>query len=240
MRRGAILTAVFLCGLLIVAAQAGDDARQSFPLSPGTYWIYRGLVRSQLEGSTVGKVTDVTWKMSVVRVVERDGIIAAIVSGFPGDLNWSEGHAEPQTSILIGTRDAKFYLKGEFDTRSVLDQIDNPKYSLRDLIDADDLILQLPLSVGQRFGCDDDAAKRNDGMYCWVFGPPHPAALEGVKGVAQGRHVAYKIRYSTNPDDTEIEFVPGVGITSYEYHHHGTIADTELHLVEFHSGDANG
>lgn len=239
MQRGAILSVVLLWGLLVLSARAGNDARQSFPLSPGTYWIYRGLVRSWVEGSSVGKVTDLTWKMSVVRVVERDGIAAAVVSGFPGDVDWSEGHAEPQISILVETPAPKFYLKGEFDTQSVIGQIDNSKYPLRDLIDADDLILQLPLSVGQRFGCDDDAAKRNDGMYCWVVGPPHPAALAGVKGVAPGTHVAFEVAYRTNPDDTEIEFVPGVGITSYEYHHHGTTADTELHLVEFHSGDSS-
>lgn len=72
-------------------------------------------------------------------------------------------------------------------------------------------------------------------MYCWIVGSPHPAALDGVKGVAPGKRTAYEIEYMTNPDDVEFDFVPGVGITSYEYHHHGTIAETELHLVEFHS-----
>lgn len=237
MRRSASFSAVLLCGLLVVAARASNDAPQSFPLSPGTYWVYRGLVRSWAEGSSVGKVTDVTWKMSVLRAVKRDGITAAIVSGFPSDLNWSEGHAEPQISILLETQEAKFYLKGEFDTQSVLGQIDHPNYPLQELLDVDDWFLQLPLAEGKRF-CDEQNMNRDDGQYCWVTGPPHPAALRGVKGVAPGSRVAFEIRYSTNPDDTEIEFVPGVGITSYEYHHHGTTADTELHLVEFHSGDS--
>jgi hypothetical protein len=39
----------------------------------------------------------------------------------------------------------------------------------------------------------------------------------------------------TNPDDTELEFVPGIGFISYRYHHHGTVADTEMGLVEFRS-----
>jgi len=221
-----------------VSARAGEDARQSFPLSPGTYWIYHGLVRAWVEGSSVGKVTDVTWKMSVVRVVERDGIAAAIVSGFPSDLDWSEGRAEPQISILLATQDGKFYLKGEFDTRSVLDQIDNPKYPLQELVDVDDWFLQLPLAEGKKF-CDDEGMQRADELYCWVTQAPHPAALGGVKGVVSAQRPAYEIDYATLPDDTEIEFVPGVGITSYQYHHHGTTADTELHLVEFHSGAAN-
>jgi hypothetical protein len=238
MRRDALFSAVLLCVALAVSASAGESAQQVFPLSPGTFWIYHGLVRSWLEGSSVGKVTDVTWKMSVVRAVKRDGITAAIVSGFPGDLDWSEGHAEPQTSILVVTQDAKFYLKSGFDSQSLLPQIDSPKYPLQELIDADDWILQLPLAAGMRFGCDEGAAQREDGLYCWVVGPPHPVALGGVKGVASGTHIAFEVRYSTNPDDTEIEFAPGIGITSYQYHHHGTTAETELHLVEFHSGDS--
>jgi hypothetical protein len=43
------------------------------------------------------------------------------------------------------------------------------------------------------------------------------------------------LRYITNPDDTEIELAPGTGIISYQYHHHGTVADTSLTLVEFHA-----
>jgi hypothetical protein len=31
-----------------------------------------------------------------------------------------------------------------------------------------------------------------------------------------------------------MEISPGIGILSYQYHHHGTVADTSLTLVEFH------
>ena len=135
--------------------------------------------------------------------------------------------------MLLRTEDAKFYLNSEWNTQSVLDQLDNPKYPLRELIDPDDWILQLPLADGRKF-CDQQAMKREDGEYCWVTGPPHPADLRGVKGLAPRTRTAYEITYATNPDDTEFEFVDGVGITSYQYHHHGTIAETELRLVEFH------
>jgi hypothetical protein len=47
---------------------------------------------------------------------------------------------------------------------------------------------------------------------------------------------AYPLAFRTNPDDTEVEIVAGIGIVRYEYHHHGKVADTELALVEFHSG----
>jgi hypothetical protein len=45
------------------------------------------------------------------------------------------------------------------------------------------------------------------------------------------------LRYATNPDDTEMEVSPGIGVLSYEYHHHGTVANASLTLVEFHSGN---
>jgi hypothetical protein len=48
---------------------------------------------------------------------------------------------------------------------------------------------------------------------------------------------SYSLAYRTLPDDTKIDFVPGVGIVTYEYHHHGTVADTEVKLVEFHRTD---
>ncbi|HXQ25258.1 MAG TPA: hypothetical protein VN822_02515 [Candidatus Acidoferrales bacterium] len=224
----------------MISAHAGDDSQPSFPLARGTYWIYRGLVRSSVQGSTVGKVAHVTWKMSVVQTVQRDGVVAAVVSGFPGDLDWTDGDAKPQLSILIRTQDAKFYLNSPGDGGDTLRQLDEPTYPLQDLIKEDDLFLQLPLAEGKEFGCDQEGAGRDDTLYCWVTGPPHTAALDGVKGVGPGTRVAYEVRYQTLPDDVEFEFVPGVGMTSYGYHHHGTIADTELHLVEFHSSSDSG
>lgn len=238
MRRGAPFSAALLCIALVVSTRAGENSHQVFPLSPGTFWIYHGLVRSWTEGSSVGKVTDVTWKMTVVRVVERDGITAAIVSGFPSDLDWTEGQATPQRSMLVGTVDSKFYFDSPWDTGLVNGLIDAPKYPLDELARPDEWILQLPLTAGERFGCDRAAADRKDGKYCWVVGPAAPAELSRVKGVAPGKRQEYEIDYNSVADDTEIEFVPGIGITGYEYHHHGEIAETELHLVEFHSGDS--
>jgi hypothetical protein len=239
-RRGSVILAfVLLSSGLFASARVDQDVRQSFPLSPGTSWVYRGFVRWRDGRSTVGTATSVTWTMSVVRLVERDGVSAVVVKGFPGDLDWSAGHAEPQLSMLIRTDDAKFYLNSEWSTQSVLDQLDNPKYPLRELEDVDSWILQLPLAQGMKF-CDEVSRQRADGRYCWLTGAPHPAVLNRVKGLAPGTRTAYEVAYDSNPDDTEFEFVDGVGITSYGYHHHGSVADTEVHLVEFHPGDSVG
>jgi len=99
-RKTVVLMLLLFCALAVAGMRA-EDAQQTFPLAEGTYWVYHGLVRSQEKDLTYGKVTDVTWKMSVVRLVQRDGLTATVVTGFPADLNWSDGHAEPQLSRRI-------------------------------------------------------------------------------------------------------------------------------------------
>jgi len=41
------------------------------------------------------------------------------------------------------------------------------------------------------------------------------------------------LTYRTNPDHTFLEFATDVGIIAYTYGHHGTLAATELSLIEF-------
>lgn len=234
-RSGIILALVFLVGGLVASARVDDDPRQGFPLIPGTEWIYRGFVRAYDQDSSTGKVTPITWTMAVVHEFERGGMSAAVVKGFPADLDWSDGHTEPQLSIVIGTQDARFYVDTLSAAGVTVDQIEDERFSLRDLVKSDGGFLQLPLAEGKRFFCDRGAENRQDSEYCWVTGPPHPAELNHVTGIAPRAHTAYEVEFATKPDDREFEFVDGVGITSYQYHHHGTIAETELRLVEFHA-----
>jgi hypothetical protein len=234
-RSGIILALAVLGGGLVASARVDDDPRQGFPLIPGTEWVYRGFVRSYDQDSSTGKVTPITWTMAVVHEFERGGVSAAVVKGFPADLDWSDGHTEPQLSILIGTSDGKFYVNKLTDAGVTVDQIEDVKYSFANLVRDDDGFLQLPLEQGKRFFCDQGAENRQDSEYCWVTGAPHPVELNHVTGIAPGVRTGYEVEFATNPDDTEFEFVDGVGITSYQYHHHGTIAETELRLIEFHS-----
>jgi hypothetical protein len=235
-RRFVFILAVVLAGGALAASAGVDvDLRQEFPLLPGTQWIYRGYVRSHVDGSTIGKITGVTWTMSVDRVVERDGMSAVVVRGFPSDLDWSQGDAKPQASVLLETRDGKFYLNAPDNARTMLEQMDVRDSLLGPAVEGE-FILQLPLAAGMKF-CDEQLMRREDGMYCWVASGPHPASLEHVKGVAPGARTAYDMAFNTLPDDQEFEFVEGVGITRYEYHHHGTTADTELRLAEFHPAE---
>ena len=231
--RRAISVVALALVFCVASARGQNKTDEDFPLTPGTYWVYQGLVRWWFGKSGV---TQVTWKTSVTRVIHRDGLTIAVVKGLPGDLDWSDGHVKPALSILIRTPDAKFYLIEDDEAKSALREMDNPKYDWSQILDVDDWFLQLPLAQGKKF-CDDDGMHRDDDKYCWVTGPAHSVSLTGVKGVRPGKRVAYRVEYLELVDDDEFDFVPGVGMVTYGYHHHGSIADTELHLVEFHAGD---
>ena len=70
-----------------------------------------------------------------------------------------------------------------------------------------------PIVDGQRI-CDDPGSR-----YCWQV------------AVEKGR---YELQMRTNPDDTTYELTPGIGLTHYTYHHHGTRLDVDAKLVEHH------
>jgi hypothetical protein len=207
------------------------EASEWFPMSVGTSWTYRGLVRwgQHIEKPSEAKVE---WKMEIRRLIQHGEYTAAVVSGFPGDLDWSDGKASPTDSLLIRFGQEKFYLiSHDYIARSI-SRLENPDDRLKDFLSEDDLFLQLPLTQGAKF-CDPENMAREDGNYCSVVESVESVNLNKVIGAPKGAQTSYRIRYVTNPDDIGFDFVPGVGIISYEYHHHGTVAATELSLAEF-------
>ena len=69
-----------------------------------------------------------------------------------------------------------------------------------------------------------------------MVGPPAPVELAGVAGAPPGKLVAHTLEFRTNPDTPTVRIVPGLGIVSYEYRHHGTPGDCTLTLSEFRPG----
>ncbi|MGA8223581.1 MAG: hypothetical protein WB780_18170 [Candidatus Acidiferrales bacterium] len=220
-----------------IAAQTVAPSSDPYPMSKGTYWIYRGTVR-WFNGREGGATTKVTWRTEVLKVIRRGAFVAAVIKGFPSDLDWSDGDPKQVESLLIRTGKDDYYLLGADEAQEGIKTLRDSNASVGGLLNADDLILRLPLKQGAKF-CDADSMARDDDMYCWMASSVDLVSLSDVKGVPAGGHEAYELRYVTLPDDTTYTFVPGVGIVSYEYHHHGTVADTELKLAEFHLGSSN-
>lgn len=223
--------------VVAIAAQTASQASDPFPMRAGTYWVYRGTVRWD-NGREDGGTTKVTWKTEIRKVIRRGNLVAAVINGFPADLDWSDGDTKPGNSLLIRKGQDDYYLIGAADAPESIKSLEDGNASLDRLLNPDEIYLRLPLKQGAKF-CDPENMARDDDMYCWVVSSVDRVSLNDVKGLQPGTREAYEIRFATNPDDLTYTFVPGVGIISYEYHHHGTVADTELKLVEFHHKPEN-
>jgi hypothetical protein len=204
-----------------------------FPLTPGTWWLYRGTVTWSDQQTEKEARADVTLKMTVEKVIQKPEFTIAVLAGFPRDLDWATGEVPAMPWLLIETKRHEVFLNSlppDFDYA----KLEKDAATLDKLLAEDNLLFRWPLKKGMKFG-DAESLKREDGEYCWVVADEQRKSLDDIKGLAyllSGD--VFLLRYATNPDDTEIELLPGVGILTYRYHHHGTVAKTSLILVEFH------
>jgi hypothetical protein len=211
---------------------APSGVHDIFPLRLGTTWIYRGTVSwYDMEAQKIVSAR-VTCKSEVVQQIQRDDFSAALLRGFPSDFDWSQGEAAPSDTLVVLMPDGHIYLSNDGRVDENFKKLETAPQSLVEMFGTDDFWMQLPLKKGMKF-CDEESRKRPDDAYCWVVAATHPARLGSVKGIRRGAYRSFLVQYITNPDDTEFEFVPNVGFTSYRYHHHGSVADTELTLVEY-------
>jgi hypothetical protein len=206
-------------------------AEDYFPLSVGAYWVYEGLVQWEIGGKVEEKT--LTWKMEVLEKVERYPITGYALRGHPSDLAWYEDGKERSDYAIIQVGPNKFYKTSAEKLQRLKDDAD----SCYDLVQESELMLDLPLFPEKRFGITEQIT-RIDGRYCWGVGQEKKVALSGIKGVSFSEETtAYTLYFFTLPDHVRLEFVPGIGITQYEYGHHGTVSVVDVKLVEYHPGD---
>jgi hypothetical protein len=210
-------------------AGATTGVLNPFPGGVGSYWIYKGVVRQQ--GYKIEE-QKVRWRMSVERILRREGATAVVVKGFPDDVDWSSSPPAKESMFVLTDDGGLYRIYSEQGTPDL--KFADTRISTADFLKDEDLWFQWPPKVGAQPGggnCPD----RADDMYCWIlFEPPEKASLRGIKGAPSGSRTGYTLANRTNPDDTEVDIVSGVGVTGYGYHHHGTVADIDLHLVEVH------
>jgi hypothetical protein len=232
MKRLALAMLLSLAGLSLLHAQKPTAPREFFPLNVGTYWVYKGFVGwfdSETDKPATGEVT---WRMSVLKVYRKKGLVAAVVNGFPADLDWSAGATEPKPWLIVEDEKHQVYYENlgpDFD----LSKFDAGDHVFDKFLVEDNFFFQWPLQKGARF-CATDAKGRDDDMYCWIVADTTTKKLDSVQGAPSGEQPVFRMQYRSLPDDTTIQLVPGIGLLGYEYHHHGTVADTDLQLVEFH------
>jgi hypothetical protein len=223
--RIAFVGSLALAAVVAAAAQA-QPGSSVFPMEKGTSWIYAGWVAWQ-EGSRL----QLTWKSEVLDSVERGTYKVALVLGDPRDLTWYSETTKRGCYLLMAVDDREFYLRRPA-SGCVL-----PQRGFSDLARGVDLFLRLPARVGDVFGADPETKRRfPDGRYAWCVDDRGPVSLAGIKGVPQERpFTAYTLMFRTNPDHQIATYVPGIGLTSYVYSHHGTVSEVDMRLVEFHN-----
>jgi hypothetical protein len=202
-----------------------------FPLQEGAYWVYGGTVKwTNINSSEVAE-KEIMWKMEVERVYQRNGVVGYEMLGAPWDLAWYEEGKEPSEYGIIQSG-GKFYRTSIESVWRILDESD----ILSALVDEDEIFLEVPLIIGKKF-CETDSIARADMMYCWNVLEKKQVEFN-VKGIdAERTMTEFTIAQYTGPDHTIFSFVPGVGITRYQYVHHGTVSEADVRLVEFHLGE---
>jgi hypothetical protein len=227
-----ILALLILLSPSLISAQKPASTEQFFPLAPGTWWLYRGTVTWSEQQTEKEDQTNVTLKMTVQRVIQKPEFTIAILSGFPRDLDWATGEVGAMLWLLIETKRHEIFLNSlppDFDYA----KLEKDAVSLDKLLAEDNLLFRWPLKQGMKFG-DGESLRRDDAHYCWVVASQETKKLGDIKGLPPRSAEVSVLQYITNPDDTKMEVSPGIGILSYQYHHHGTVAETSLTLVEFH------
>lgn len=203
-----------------------------FPLKKDAYWVYQGMVKWTKSNSTDVAEEEITWKMEVKQVLQRNDIVGYEMLGAPWDLAWYEsGKAQSQYGIIqVG---GKFY---RVSLEAVL-RLMNGADDLSGLMNENDIFLDTPLASGKKF-CGPAYLTRSDNMYCWNVGEEKPFDPNNIKGIVPSKELwEYPIVNQTMPDVSTMYFVPGVGISHYFYRHHGTVSEVDVHLIEYYPGE---
>ncbi len=206
--------------------------QEYFPLKKGAYWVYEGPVKWTVPNSADVVEDIINWKMEVTRVIERNNIIGYEMSGAPWDLAWYEEGKKPGEYGIIQA--GGNYYRTSLDT--VL-RLYNEDDSLNALVDENEIFLDVPLIQGKKF-CDTFSLTRSDGRYCWNVGKANLVDVTGIKGLdPSGSFFEYPIYQGTMPDSSAFGFIPGVGISGYQYRHHGTVSEVDIHLIAYFPGE---
>jgi len=218
-------------------SQAKKITLASFPLTKGTYWIYQGPTKWSVANSEKIEERTLTWKMEVVDTLQQGHNFIAVLKGHPGDLAWYEEGKDRSDYLLIRRGMEKYYfIVFDGSIKTILDRA-KANASIDDLLDDDRLYINLPLYPGKKWG-NPDHSDRTDNAYCWYVESGNKTVLQNISGLSSDPTVTqYELQYYTNPDHEILKFVEGVGITDFQYVHHGTVSETHLRMIAFHNGE---
>ncbi len=209
------------------------EASKYFPLAVGNEWTYEGTVAYTLANSNKVIEKKVKLTMSVKDVVKNGDIYLYIMSGHPSNAAAVGGeHKEDLITVspekygylLVAN---KIYRIDKYDLDKAIQCLKGDGY-LSDITLG--LTYEFPLFKGLRIG-DISYITRPDLRYFWYVNEKYNLSIPEAGTM---RTVSeYQIVYRTGPDHQEIVFRPYLGIQSYKYSHHGTIAEVNVTLTDY-------
>jgi len=227
------MTPWLLTLVLYFLGQNPNAERHEFPIEPGMYWIYEGNVVWPEPGATAVQRRQITWRMEITEVITRVWSTVAVVKGHPRDLVFFDPKREPRTSLLVSVNLQKYYLIESDRVQAALNRLKDPTDLLTGLVRESELFLEAPISIGKRF-CDTEMLTRTDDQYCWWVDEEREPTIKSIPGIQPGWDGPEYTMSFRSPSSSEfIGFAPGIGITSYDFSHHGTRSEVQLKLTAF-------
>lgn len=208
-----------------------------FPLAVGNYWVYEG--DAKIYGNEQVYEFKIRQRVDVELQVNNGDWSLYILKGHPMDaLGIEDLEATKGGKVVDVPGSANGYLINQNQVYDVLgSQMEDFKKAMA-AKDAEtelnalagDEVFDFPLIVGKSFNRAMEP-ERADHYYEWYVMDKAPSPKWQVEGKPGDE---YHLGFYTNPDHTDVWFVPGVGITRYKYHHNGTTFDVDVILKVYH------
>jgi hypothetical protein len=192
-----------------------------FPASEGTTWSYTGHAKWTPVGGNGIRSGNLQWTTQTLKTLSAPGMTAAVIKGFPFELAWYSPETKPGFTVLVENGNGLFKADVESEAegealaaKAILGQ------------EVGEQLLKFPVHVGDCLPAEgtDSPELVSAHMYCWFVS----------KEVKDAKGRGWEVVQQTGPDDMTFRIVPGIGITSFVYHHHGTVAIANARLVAFH------
>lgn len=216
--------------LAITVCSAAAQEKPVFPMTKGTAWVYSARVKWDRDETRVAGSKLIRWTVTVADSVQKDDIAAVLLKGGPWDLAWYEPDVKPEEHLIVRLG-STYYLLHDEVAETLADIKAGKTSDLKDRL-ADDIWFQLPMEIADTF-CSPEQ-EESAPMYCWSvekITTTHSLKIPGLKAAPESTE--YLLTFMTNPDTEMVTLVPGVGIISWWYEHHGTVAEASLKLVEY-------
>ncbi len=226
-----LLVLFIICLSANLFAQDGDNY---FPLSAGAKYTYTGNVKWQEVDDPKVYDSTVTWEVKTVDVFTGKDFSAAKMEGSLDDMTFYFRSTKPTDYLLIRSGNRYYKIPGE--KKEIDDLFNNIKGTgkiPKGLLAGGEIILQTELKKGDYFP-DISTKDSSDIAYRWVVDGIGKINITDVKGVNPvEQRTLCRLVYITNPDETSVDFVPGVGILNFKYKHNGSASSCDMKLVEF-------